>query len=370
MINQTNPHAAYHALKDEIDLAVLRVLESNRYILGKEVASFEAEFAGFVGVGHAIAVANGTDAIELALRASGIGFGDVVATVSHTAVATASAISRVAATPLFVDIDPETYTMDPNVLESVLQTESGKKVRAIVVVHIYGHMADMESIKKITDDRGLILIEDCAQAHGAHQNDRGAGSIGDFGCFSFYPTKNLGAIGDGGCVVTNDPEKAEKLRMLREYGWNKSRVSECIGVNSRLDEIQAAILRVKLRHLDESNSGRRRIAGIYDSVLGDAGIATPVVRAGNTHVYHQYVIKTQNRDALRERLKATGVETGIHYAVPVHLHPSYHSGASMPVRLVQTEHIVSNILSLPMYPELTDEEANLVASGVVAGVRN
>lgn len=366
MINQTNPHAAYRAYKDEVDEAVLRVLDSNRYILGNEVSSFEAEFAGFVGAAHAIGVANGTDAIELALRASGIGFGDVVATVSHTAVATASAITRVGATPLFVDIDPESYTMDPACLESVLEAEAGRNVKAVVVVHIYGQMADLTSIKKMTDDRGLVLIEDCAQAHGATQNGRGAGSIGDFGCFSFYPTKNLGAIGDGGCVVTSDLEKAEKLRMLREYGWNKSRVSECIGVNSRLDELQAAILRVKLRHLEAANVGRRRIAAIYDAVLGTAGISVPLVRAGNTHVYHQYVIRLKDRDTLREKLKAGGIETGIHYAVPVHLHPSYSSPDCMPVRLIQTEHIVSNILSLPMYPELTDDEARKVAASVVA----
>jgi len=359
MIPQCNPHAGYIAHKHAIDAAIARVLDSGWYILGKEVESFEQEFAAWLGVHHAVGVANGTDAIELALRVAGVGCGDLVATVSHTAVATVAAIRRCGAVPLFVDIEFDCFCMDPASLEQVLVTASN--VKAVVVVHLYGQMADMPAILEIASKYDLLVIEDCAQAHGAALNGRKAGTWGDFGCFSFYPTKNLGALGDGGAVVTNDVSMADQLCALRQYGWDDTRLSQFDGVNSRLDELQAAILRVRLQNLDSDNQKRRSIANVYYSGLAalDA-VITPTLCIGHEHVYHQFVVRVGNRDQVMQSLQQGGVATAIHYAQPAHLHPAYCVDRFMPVRLQNTEFMLSEILSLPMFPELSLDIAEKV----------
>jgi len=362
MIPQCNPYAGYLAHKQEIDAAVARVLGSGWYILGKEVEAFECEFASWVGVNYAVGVANGTDAIELALRAAGIGEGDVVATVSHTAVATVAAIRRCGAVPRFVDVD-KYFTMDPASLAACL--EVAPQVKAIVVVHLYGQMADMHSILDLVKHHGIPVIEDCAQAHGAALNGRKAGTWGDFGCFSFYPTKNLGALGDGGAVVTNDASMADQLCALRQYGWDDARLSQSDGVNSRLDELQAAILRVRLQNLDLDNQKRRSIANVYYCGLAalDA-VITPTLRVGCEHVYHQFVVRVDNRDQVMQSLQQGGVATAIHYAQPAHLHPAYCDGRFVPVKLQNTESLLSEILSLPMFPELSLDIAEQVTDTI------
>ncbi len=278
-IPQTDPHASYLAYKDEIDEAVARVLNGGRYILGNEVQSFEHEFAAAIGGAHAIGVANGTDALLLALRACGVGAGHAVFTVSHTAVATVAAIELTGATPVLIDIDPVSYTIDPELLEKAIITNPPGTPRAIVPVHLYGNPADLAAITTIARKYGLLVIEDCAQSHGASLDGRTTGTWGDIASFSFYPTKNLGALGDGGMVVTGSEELALKVRLLRQYGWRERYVSEIPGTNSRLDELHAAMLRVKLRHLASDNERRRSIASQYNSLLKNSGLSLPVERA-------------------------------------------------------------------------------------------
>jgi dTDP-4-amino-4,6-dideoxygalactose transaminase len=314
MILCSNPKAQYLSYKSEIDTAISRVLDSGWYILGKEVKAFEKEFTGYIGVAHGIGVGSGTEALHLALVACGIGRGDEVITVSHTAVATVAAIELAGATPVLVDIDPEFYTIDPDKIESAITTHT----KAIIPVHIYGHPADMDPIAEIAEKHNLKVIEDCAQAHGATYKGKRVGSFGDMGCFSFYPTKNLGAIGDGGIVVTGDKELAEKARLLREYGWAERYVSHFTGWNTRLDEIQAAILCVKLKHLDDDNSKREHIAEEYNKELGYVDIILPKQRKDSTHVYHLYVIRAERRDALLSFLREKGIGASIHYPEPVH----------------------------------------------------
>jgi dTDP-4-amino-4,6-dideoxygalactose transaminase len=304
MILCSNPKAQYLSYKSEIDTAISRVLDSGWYILGKEVKAFEKEFTGYIGVAHGIGVGSGTEALHLALVACGIGRGDEVITVSHTAVATVAAIELAGATPVLVDIDPEFYTIDPDKIESAITTHT----KAIIPVHIYGHPADMDPIAEIAEKHNLKVIEDCAQAHGATYKGKRVGSFGDMGCFSFYPTKNLGAIGDGGIVVTGDKELAEKARLLREYGWAERYVSHFTGWNTRLDEIQAAILCVKLKHLDDDNSKREHIAEEYNKELGYVDIILPKQRKDSTHVYHLYVIRAERRDALLSFLREKGID--------------------------------------------------------------
>jgi dTDP-4-amino-4,6-dideoxygalactose transaminase len=286
--------------KQEIDDAVNRVLESGWYILGDEVSTFEKEFAAYLGVGYCLGVGNGTEALHLALVACGIGPGDEVATVSHTAVATVAAIELAGATPVFVDIDPATFNMDPDLLKKGITS----KTKAVIPVHLYGHPAPIDEILTIAKDHGLCVIEDCAQAHGAIYRDRRIGSFGDMACFSFYPTKNLGALGDGGAVVMNDSRLAEKVRLLREYGWAERYVSHTPGWNSRLDEVQAAILRVKLKHLDFDNSRRIKLAKLYGEGLFETNITLPVVQNGAVHVYHLYVIRVKERSSLQAYLRS------------------------------------------------------------------
>jgi len=361
VIPQCNPKAGYLAHKTEIDAAIARVLNSGWYILGEEVEAFEQEFAAWLGIGHAVGVANGTDAIELALRAFGIGPRDKVATVSHTAVATVAAIRRCGALPVFVDVDPDYYTMSPSSLEAALDLVPD--IKAAVVVHLYGQMADMPAILETAKRHDLAVIEDCAQAHGAALDGCKAGTWGDFGCFSFYPTKNLGALGDGGAVVTGNAAAAEKLCALRQYGWDEARSSQLEGVNSRLDELQAAVLRERLKHLDADNAARRRIAATYRSGLqGCSGVTLPSEREGCEHAYHQFVIRCKNRKAVVEALAQSLIGCAIHYPQPVHCQPVYADTRFTPVSLKCTEEVATGILSLPMFPELSLPDVDRVAT--------
>jgi len=370
MIPQANPKAGYLAHKDEIEEAILRVLDNGRYILGPEVAAFEREFASYLGVRHAVGVASGTDALELALRASSVDSGDLVFTVSHTAVATVAAIELAKATPILVDINPETYTMDPESLEEAV-TNASRRIRpsmnrpkAIIPVHLYGQPADMQPIVEIAQRHGLYVIEDCAQAHGADIQGRKVGCWCDIAAFSFYPTKNLGALGDGGMIVTNNDELAERAHLIREYGWRDRYISDIPGKNSRLDEIQAAMLRIKLRYLDSENLKRLRIANLYDQLLEGASVKLPQRRPGFRHVFHQYVIQSERRDGLKEFLRKKEVMTAIHYPLPVHLQPAYKERLLSLVTLERTEEIVKKVLSLPMYPQLEDGQVEVVANHV------
>jgi dTDP-4-amino-4,6-dideoxygalactose transaminase len=362
-IPQTDPRAAYLAQRAEIDAAIDRVLEDGAYILGREVEAFKRRFAEFIGVPHAVGVASGTDAIELALRACGIGVGDLVFTVSHTAVATVAAIERAGATPVLIDVEPGTYTMAPCELWRTLQMPPPGRPVALLPVHIYGQPAELSGLTKIARARGLRLIEDCAQSHGALYRGRPTGSVGNVGCFSFYPTKNLGALGDGGMVVTGDPALAAALRELREYGWRERFISVRSGINSRLDAIQAAVLGVKLDSLAADNARRQAVAARYDAGLDGLPVALPMRRPAATHVFHQYVIRVTERDALRARLRAKGIVTGIHYPVPVHQQPAYRGRlACGPSGLGVCERAAPQILSLPMYPQLSSEAADRVVA--------
>jgi dTDP-4-amino-4,6-dideoxygalactose transaminase len=362
-VPQANPGASYRALQAEIDEAVQRALASGWYILGQEVRAFEAEFAAWLGCGGVTGCGNGTDAIALALRGLGIGTGSTVVTVSHTAVATVAAVEMVGATPLLVDIDPVHFTMDPHELSAVLAGPPPglPPIRAVLPVHLYGQPADLDAIAATCRQHGALLIEDCAQAHGARLHGRRVGTFGDAATFSFYPTKNLGALGDGGAVATPDAARAGELAALRQYGWHKHYISDSAGVNSRLDELQAAILRVKLRHLDAGNARRQEIAAQYDSALAGSSIAAPVRRPGAEHVYHLYVVRTARRDAVQARLREAGIGTGIHYPMPVHQQPAYAGRvATGPSGLHHTEAASREILSLPLYPELTDQQVAAV----------
>ena len=366
-VPQNDPKAAYLAQREAIDAAIAEILDSGWYILGKQVTEFEAEFAGAVGSGHGIGVGNGTDALVLALRALGIGPGKIVATVSHTAVATVAAIEMVGARPLLLDIDPDTYTMDPKELERVLtHPPQGERIAAIVPVHLYGQPADLAAIAALARHHGVPLIEDCAQCHGARFEGRSAGSFGALACYSFYPTKNLGALGDGGMVTTSDAGLAAELRALREYGWRGQRyVSERSGVNSRLDELQAAILRVKLTALAADNARRRAIAARYDAGLAGLPIQPPGRDPRAEHVFHQYVVRAARRDELRARLQDSGIGTNIHYPVPVHLQPAYRGRVAMgPSGMARTEQAASEIFSLPMYPQLTEAQVDRVSAAL------
>ena len=364
-IPQTDPRASYIAQQPAIDRAISGVLEGGSYILGREVGSFERAFADFVGVSHAVGCASGTDAIELALRACNIGAGDLVFTVSHTAVATVAAVERVGAMAVLVDVEPGTYTMSPHELSRALQKPYAGRPAAVLPVHLYGQPAELSTLCDLARANGLYLIEDCAQSHGAVYRGRPTGSFGDIGCFSFYPTKNLGALGDGGMAVTKDPALAAALREIREYGWRERYVSAYVGINSRLDSIQAAILGVKLGSLVADNARRRTIAHRYDLGLSKLPLMLPKRRAEATHVFHQYVIGLTERDRLRNWLHAAGIGTGIHYPVPVHLQPAYRGRlAAGPSGLGVTERAARQILSLPMYPQLSEEMIDCIITQI------
>ena len=359
MIRCANPLEQYNSNKEEIETAISSVLTKGNYILGDEVKSFEQEFSDFIGVDYGIGVGNGTDALLVALKACGVGPEDEVITVSHTAVATATSIIMSGAKPVLVDIEPNFYSIDLSKLESAIT----EKTKAIILVHLYGCPAEIENIKKITKKHNIFLIEDCAQAHGAVYKDSKVGSFGDLSCFSFYPTKNLGAIGDGGMVLTKDDSLAERCFELREYGWKERYSSSTFGWNTRLDEIQAAILRVKLKYLDIDNKKRKRIAQMYKELLDDSIIELPKERKESSHVYHLFVIQSDNRDSLMEYLHQKDIFVNIHYPLPIHLQPFYKS-ILQTKELKITESIAKKILSLPMYPELLDEEVEEVSAAV------
>ncbi len=337
----------YDAIRGEIHTAVDRVLGSGWYILGREVEAFEREFAAYCGVKHVVGCASGTEAIALALMAVGVGLGDEVVTVANTAVPTVSAISMTGATPVFVDVDDH-FLMDVTGIESAVT----ERTKVIMPVHLYGQMADMDAIGAIALKHKLLVIEDAAQAHGAEYRKRRAGSWGTLGCFSFYPTKNLGCYGDGGAVATDDKGLYDRLVMLRNYGQEKRYYHRIKGINSRLDELQAAVLRVKLNHLDEWNERRRQVAAWYGEVLGDA-CECPREKPDARHVYHLYVIRTSDRDGLKAHLEEEGVATLMHYPVPVHLQDAYKDLGYRPGDLPVTEATAAKILSLPMHPAVT-----------------
>ncbi len=361
MIPQTSPGANYRAHQKEIDGAVTRVMQSGAYILGKEVSAFEKEFPAYLGAQYGIGVGSGTDALHIALRACGVGIGDRVATTPLTASATAAAIEMAGAIPMFVDVDPRTGLLDPERLELTIKDAGSRRLKAIVPVHLYGCPADMESIMALADRYELMVIEDCAQSHGASIGLRKTGTWGHMAAFSFYPTKNLGALGDGGAVITNDRSLAEKALLLREYGWRERYVSERAGLNSRLDEMQAAILRVKLPYLDHENSRRREIAELYAYALSGSTFETIRPTPKVHHVYHQYVVMGDRRHEVLAFLKQEGVGALIHYPVPLHRQPAYHS--RIPPQddaLANSERLCGRVLSLPMFPELTNEQVSKV----------
>jgi dTDP-4-amino-4,6-dideoxygalactose transaminase len=366
-VPQANPGAGYHALRQEIDRAIARVARSGWYILGDEVRAFEAEFAAWLGATAAVGCGNGTDALALALRGLGVGPDASVVTVSHTAVATVAAIEMAGAIPLLIDIEPDCYTMDPGELAEVLaHPPSGvPPIRAVIAVHLYGQPAALDAIAAACRRYGVALIEDCAQAHGATFAGRKVGTFGDAATFSFYPTKNLGALGDGGMVVTQDAGLGADIAALRQYGWRSHYISDRVGVNSRLDEMQAAILRVKLGHLDAQNARRRAIADAYDAALAGTSLAPPIRREGGTHVFHLYVVRTAGRAGVQARLRAAGIGTGVHYPSPVHLQPAYRERLALgPSQCGHSAIAAAQVLSLPIYPELTYDQVAQVCEAL------
>lgn len=352
----------YQSIKDEIDAAVLGVMASGYFVLGPNVKALEAEVAEYVGCQHGVGVASGTDALRLALTALGIGPGDEVITTPFTFVATANTISHTGARPVFVDIDPRTFNIVPSHIEAAITD----RTKAIVPVHLYGQPAEIETIIDVARKHNLYVIEDCAQAIGAEDKGRRVGSFGDVACFSFYPTKNLGAYGDGGMVTTNNPEIARQIDVLRRQGGKTKYYHDVLGFNSRLDEMQAALLRVKLRHLDNWQAERRRVAARYDELLSDLDVETPWVRPDVTHVYHQYTIRVSGRDELQQVLKEHGIGTMIYYPLPLHLQGLYddlgYAEGSLPV----SEQAGHEVLSLPVYPELTEEQIRTVVNTIGA----
>jgi dTDP-4-amino-4,6-dideoxygalactose transaminase len=336
------------------------MLDSTAFILGREVADFEAEFASFIGARGAVGVASGTAALHLALRATGIKPGDEVITTAHTFIATAEAISHAGATPVFVDIDPATFNLDPALVEAAITP----RTRAIVPVHLYGQPADMTAISTIAGAHGLRVIEDAAQAHGSEVDGRRTGTIGDLACFSFYPGKNLGAYGDAGAVTGNDESLLASVRKSRDHGRMSKYEHDEIGYGERIDALQAAILGVKLPHLEAWTQQRRDVAARYDEGLADLPITLPIQAPGRRHVYHLYVIRCDSRDALLAHLKASGVDGGVHYPVPLHLQPAYASLGMHPGDLPQTERAAAAVLSLPLYPELTEDRQAVVIDAV------
>jgi dTDP-4-amino-4,6-dideoxygalactose transaminase len=357
----SDPRAGYLALRREIDAAIRDVLEGPAYILGEAVARFERDFAAYNGARFGIGVNNGTDALHLALRALGIGAGDEVITVAHTAVATVAAIDMAGATPVLADVDPRTRTIDPKAVEALITP----RTKAIIAVHLYGHPADLDALQSICAEHGLRFIEDCAQAHAAEWKGRKVGSFGHAAAFSFYPTKNLGAIGDAGMVLTNDEQVADRLRLLRQYGWRTPQHSELRGWNSRLDPLQAAILSVKLKHLDAHTARRRELAQQYLTQLAALPLDLPVVTDGCAHAYHLFVVEAAGqamRDALRAHLLHAGIHAGIHYPEPVHVQPAYRGVTHGPMPV--SERLARTVLSLPLFPEMTDADADRVARSV------
>lgn len=362
VIPVANPKERFIHRKDEFLKAAQSVIEKGRYILGDEVASFEKEFAEYIGVGYCVGVANGTDAIAIALKALGVNVGDEVITVSHSAVATAAAIEMVGAIPVFADIELDTRCIDPSKIAELISP----KTKAVIPVHIYGQPARIKAIVQIAKQYNLKVLEDCAQAHGAKVDGQKVGSFGDAASFSFYPTKNLGAIGDGGAVVTNSAEVYQFVLALRQYGWHKRYISDFSGVNSRLDELQAAFLRISLKELESDNSRRNKIADQYTSAFNDLSIETPKRIQNNYSVFHLYVIESENRDDLARFLGSKGIGTAMHYPQPIHLQPAYKGRIRGCESLINTELLYKRILSIPMYPELSKTQVSTVIDAVKA----
>jgi dTDP-4-amino-4,6-dideoxygalactose transaminase len=364
MIPFVDLQTQYRALKPEIDAAVLKVFENTQFILGPAVAGFEKDFAAYCHTREAVGVNSGTSALHLALLAAGVGPGDEVITVPYTFVATVAAIEYAGARPVFVDVEPDYWTMDPAQIERAITP----KTKAIVPVHLYGQPADMDPILDIARRRGLKVIEDACQSHGSEYKGRRCGSMGDLGCFSFYPGKNLGAYGEGGAVVTDDPALAAHVRLLRAWGEEVRYEHKYRAFNYRMDGVQGAVLGVKLRHLEAWTEARRRNAAEYGRQLAGTLAVAPVERPGTRHVYHVYVVRLPQRDAWRARLGEAGVQTGVHYPIPVHLQPAYrdlgHQAGDFPV----SERAAAEVLSLPMFPELTAEQIATVAALLRAGV--
>ena len=360
MIPFVDLKAQYRAIGSDVDAAIKGVLESCQFTLGPEVAAFEREFADYCRSPHAIGVNSGTSALHLALLAAGVGPGDEVITVPFTFMATVSAIVYTGATPVFVDIDPVSFTMNPDAIEAAITP----RTKAILPVHLYGHPAQMRRIMEIARRHGLVVIEDACQAHGAEHDGRRAGSIGDLGCFSFYPGKNLGAVGEGGMVVTADPALDRKIRMLRDWGAERKYEHVLQGYNYRLETIQAAVLRVKLRHLEAWTEARRANAARYDALLQGAGVTLPVAGTLVRHVYHLYVVRVRDRRAMQEGLTARGIQSGIHYPYPIHLLPAFASLGHRAGQFPHSEDAAREVLSLPMYPELDEAQAQEVARAV------
>ena len=360
MIPLVDLRTQYQGIKREVDAAIQRVLDSCQFTLGSEVAAFEEEFSNYCQTARGVGVNSGTSALHLALLAAGIGRGDEVITVPFTFVATVSAIDYTGAKPVFVDIDPQTFTMDAARLTAAIT----KKTKAIIPVHLYGQCADMDPILDIAKRHGLVVIEDASQAHGAEYKGRRAGSMGDMGCFSFYPSKNLGAYGEAGMVTTDNPELARTIRMLRDWGAETKYHNVLKGYNFRMDALQGAVLRVKLRHLEGWNTGRRTAAAHYDQLLAGCGVPTPKAMPHNRHVYHIYAIRTSHRRAWQDALLAKGVQTGIHYPTPAHLSPAFADLGYAAGRFPQSEQAANEVLSLPMFPDLTALQRKQVASEV------
>ncbi len=356
----------YQSIRTEIDTAIAFVLENGVFILGESVTAFEKEFASYCGVSFGIGVGSGTEALHLALLTCGIGPGDEVITVSHTAVATVAAIELAGAKPVLVDIDPLRFTINPEQVESAISP----RTRAVIPVHLYGCPADLNPIITTAHAKNIVVIEDCAQAHGAMLKGKRVGSWGDMAAFSFYPTKNLGGYGDGGALVTNDSSLAERARTLRQYGWVERYISSFKGMNTRLDDLQAAILRVKLNRLDEWNTRRQKLAGLYDNFLRNSGVILPCQPVDTEHVYHQYVIRHSHRDELKAFLSEKKIASLIHYPVPIHLQPAYKNLGINQGDLPITEMAAQQILSLPLYPEMSEDSVEIVSQAVIEFCQN
>lgn len=352
--------AQYKSLKPDLDDAIARVIAGGSFILGPEVESFEKGFADYLGARFCIGVSSGTAAVQIAVMAGGIQAGDEVIVPTNSFFATAEAVSVAQATPVFVDADPVSYTIDVSKIEKAISS----RTRAIIPVHLYGQPADLGPIFEIARRHGLIVIEDAAQAHGAEYEGRRVGPLGLAGCFSFYPSKNLGAYGEAGAIVTNDEELAQRARLLRDHGSERRYYHEILGYNFRMEAIQAAVLNVKLRHLDDWNALRRARAARYHELLQDCGVVLPREMSYARHVYHAYVVQSDARDELRRRLSNAGIQTGIHYPVPIHLQPAYASLGSRRGDFPETERLSDRVLSLPMFPELTDEQMKAVADSI------
>lgn len=358
-----DPKATYLAAQADVDAAIQRVLQSGFYILGPEVEAFEKEYSAWLGVAGTVSVANGTEAIELALKAAGIGPGDKVVTVANTLSATITAIAATGARVCYVEIDPVTMLLDVAALDTMLATLRDPKIKAVVPVHLYGQAVDMPRLMEVAGRHNLIVVEDCAQAHGATVGGRKAGTFGHLAAFSFYPTKNLGALGDAGAVSGNDPALLDKVRAVRQYGWRKRYVSETTGRNSRLDEMQAAVLRARLPRVDRENARRAEIAAQYLSGLKGCALVLPVTAPGRTHCWHQFVVRTPRREELRVALEKKEIICGVLYPVAIHRQPAYHDATlSLPL----SEQACAEVLSLPLHPGLSDEDVARVVREVRA----